>query len=348
MWYRWLTVGLLVVVAAFSGCGGSATSESVPAPTLSTDTIDLSDLERVMAADLGDRLTVIEVPDPREPDIGNSLEAMAVSEDAIWVVSHRGGIVSRIDPDTNEVVAAIESPILPSCIPNACVGLGRVVVVGQHVWLHNQYSESLKQIDASTNEIVGTIDAAGLGALVAAEGLLWSGSERGDSAVGMDPATGDVRVTVAEGIGLQPAGAAAGSVWFTDAECRKLIRVDPTTGATQATISIDACIGALEDVGAEVWAGTYKGILRLDPEANVAIGWIRIRTDNSGISLAVIGDSVWFRGKVTEILRIDPTTRQAVERIWLPSGQYQADIGVADGSLWVANWGDGTVYRIEN
>ena len=50
--------------------------------------------------------------------------SMAVSEDAIWVVSHRGGIVSRIDPATNEVVATIESAILPSCIPNACVGLG--------------------------------------------------------------------------------------------------------------------------------------------------------------------------------------------------------------------------------
>lgn len=345
---RWFTSGLLIALACLAGCGVAGTSQTDPGSSLPVDTIDVSDLERVPAADLGDRLTVIDVPDAREPEIGNSLESMAVSDDGVWVVSHRGGIMARVDPTTNEVVAVIESPIDPECRPNACIGLGGVAAVGQHVWLHNQYSETLKQIDAGTDTIVATIPAANLGGLLAAHGLMWSGVEGDGRAVGRDPASGDVRVTVAEGIGHGPVGSAAGSVWFVGAECQELVRVDPESGDVEATIPIDACVGDVVDVGIEVWAGTSQGVLRLDPGTNEAVGRIRIRTDNTRISLAVVGDSVWFRGKVTEILRIDPTTKQGVELIGLPYGQYQAEIGVADGSLWVANWGEGTVYRIEN
>ena len=339
----------LVALASVAGCGGVSTSPSLPGSPPPVDTVNVSDLEKVPAADLGDRLTVIEVPDAREPEIGNSLESLAVSEDAVWVVSHRGGVVSRIDPATNEVVASIESPILPSCIPNACVGLGAVASAGEHVWFLNQYLESFQRIDASSNEIIGSKGGATrFNGLLGADGLMWSGNESGDGAVGMDPASGDASVTVSEGSGLYPSGFASGSVWFVGDDCRELLRVDAATGDIQATIAIDTCIGDVVDAGGEVWAGTFKGILRIDPTTSQEVGWISIRTENDRFSLAVVDDSVWFRGEVTEIVRLDPVAKQPVERIALPFGQYQGEIGVADGSLWVANWGEGTVYRIEN
>ncbi len=313
------------------------------------DTVNVSDLAKVPAVDLGDRLTVIEVPDAREPEIGNSLESMAVSEDAIWVVSHRGGIVSRIDPATNQVVATVESPILPSCIPNACIGLGGIATAGQQVWFLNQYLESFQRIDASSNEIIGSKGGATrFRGLLGADGLMWSGKEGGDGAVGMDPASGEVSVTVAAESGLYPAGFASGSVWFVGDDCHELLRVDPASGTIQGTVAIDTCLGDVVDVGVEVWAGSSRGILRIDPATNQKAGWIRIPTENERFSLAVVGDSVWFRGEVTEIVRIDAVTKQPVERIRLPHGQYQAEIGSADGSVWIANWHEGTVYRIEN
>ena len=75
---------------------------------------------------------------------------------------------------------------------------------------------------------------------------------------------------------------------------------------------------------------------------------IRARTDNDRLSLVVVGDSVWFRTRVTEIVRIDAASGQPIERIALPRGQYQAEIGGGHGSVWIANWAEGTVYRIEN
>ncbi len=72
------------------------------------------------------------------------------------------------------------------------------------------------------------------------------------------------------------------------------------------------------DVGNEVWAGTHKGIVRIDPAMNREVGRTRIPTEYDRVSLAVVGDGVWFRGGVTEIVRIDPVTKQPVERIELP------------------------------
>ena len=164
----------------------------------------------------------------------------------------------------------------------------------------------------------------------------------------MDPASGEVSVTVDAGSGLYPVGFASGSVWFVGDDCGELLRVDPASGAIQGTVAIDTCLGDVVDAGGEVWAGSARGILRIDPATNQEVGWIRIPTENERFSLAVVGDSVWFRGEVTEIIRIDAVTKQPVERIRLPHGQYQAEIGSADGSVWIANWHEGTVYRIEN
>ena len=307
-------------------------------------TVRVSDLPALTADDLGERLTVIPVPDPREPDIGNSLESVASSEDAVWVVSHRGGIVSRIDTGTNAVVATVESPILPTCRPNACVGLGGIAATADQVWFYNKHSGVFVQVDTTTNAIVGSHAASGREALVAAEGLIWTGGDSG--AVGMDPESGEVVTTVEDGAGLYPAGGAAGSVWFVGDECRELRRVDPETGATQATIPIDTCIGDIGAVADEVWVATFRGILRIDARLNQEIDVIRLRTDGD-VELAVVGDSVWFRGKIGELVRIDAATRQPVERIRLPNGQYMGELGASDGAVWVANWREGTVYRID-
>ena len=211
------------------------------------------------------------------------------------------------------------------------------------MWFLNQYTESLQRVDATSNEIIGSTAAVGLAGLLGAGGLMWSGVEGGDGAVGMDPGTGEVTVTVSEGSGLHPAGFASGSVWFVGDECNELLRVDPAGGAVQGTIAIDTCIWDIVDVGNEVWAGTHKGIVRIDPAMNREVGRTTIPTEYDRVSLAVVGDGVWFRGGVTEIVRIDPVTKQPVERIELPYGQYSGEIDSAEGSVWIANWDEGTV-----
>jgi streptogramin lyase len=301
----------------------------------------------VHAADLGDRLTVIEVPDPREADLGNSLESLLVTEDAVWVVSHRGGILSRIDPSTNEVVAVVESRILPDCQVNACVGLGSVDLRDGEVWLHNQYLQLFLRVDTEANEVVDEVSDINLGHFSPGSDLMWSPGA-GGGAVGRDFDSRDVVVTVDHEGPIEPAGVAAGSMWFTTTACEDLVRVDPATGAVLATIPAVGCARSVVEVGDEVWASSSRGIMRIDPATDQMLGRIRASTDNDRLSLVVVGDSVWFRTRITEIVRIDAASGQPMERITLPWGQYQAEIGGGHGSVWVANWAEGTVYRIED
>ncbi len=329
------------------GCGGLAGAPSEPSPSATPPSVDVNDVEPVLAADLGDRLTVIPVPDPREADLGNSLESLLVTEDAVWVVSHRGGILSRIDPSTNEVVAVVESRILPDCRVNACVGLGSVDTRDGDVWLHNQYLQLFLRIDTETNEIVDEVSDLNLGHFIPGSDLMWSPGA-GAGAVGRDFDSRDVVVTVDHDGPIEPAGVAAGSMWFTTTACEDLVRVDPATGAVQATIPAVGCARSVVEVGDEVWASSSRGIMRIDPATDQMVGRIRASTDNDRLSLVVVGDSVWFRTRITEIVRIDAASGQPVERITLPWGQYQAEIGGGHGSVWVANWAEGTVYRIED
>ncbi len=309
--------------------------------------MDANDVEPVRASDLGERLTVIEVPDPREADLGNSLESLAVSDDAVWVVSHRGGIVTRIDPSTNEVVAVVESRILPDCQVNACVGLGSVDLRNDEVWFHNQYLQLFLRIDTETNEVVDEVSDIGHGHFVPGSDLMWSAGA-GGGAIGRDFDSREVVVTVDHDGPIEPAGVAAGSMWFTSTACDLLLRVDPATGAVQATIPAVGCARSVVEVGNEVWLSSSRGIQRIDPATDEVLGRIRASTDNDRLSLVVVGDSVWFRTRITEIVRIDATTAQPMERITLPWGQYEAEIGGGLGSVWVANWAEGTVYRIED
>lgn len=270
-----------------------------------------------------------------------------MSDDAVWVTSHRGGILARIDPSTNEVVAFVESPILPECRVNACVGLGGVIVRDGEVWLDNPYLQQFLRVDTASNKVVEQISDVGLGRFLSGSDLMWS-AEEGGGAVGRNFDSREVMVTVDHEGPIEPAGVAAESVWFTTTACDALVRVDPATGSVQATIPAGACVRSVVDVSGEVWASTSTGILRIDPATDEIVGRIRASTDNDRLSLVVVGDNVWFRTRVTEIVRIDGASGQPIERIGLPAGQYQGEIGGGDGSVWIANWAEGTVYRISN
>jgi YVTN family beta-propeller protein len=93
---------------------------------------------------------------------GPSPTAVAVGEDAVWVASRfvgfdtitlhsnrkvRRGIVSRIDPATNSIVATIPVGLDPFAI---AVGEGAV-------WVANRTSFSVSRIDPQTNGVAATI-----------------------------------------------------------------------------------------------------------------------------------------------------------------------------------------------
>ena len=71
----------------------------------------------------------------------------------------------------------------------------------------------------------------------------------------------------------------------------------------------------------------------------------RVGTEDVWGNLAIAAGGLWTAG-ADLVVRIDPRTGRP-DSIPLPEGSHPADVVLAEGSIWVANNGDGTVLRID-
>jgi YVTN family beta-propeller protein len=131
----------------------------------------------------------------KEIAVGTTPTAVAVGEGAAWVANSGDGTVSRIDLDTNQVVATIS------------VGTEAVdVEVGEGlVWVTAPSSGAVARVDPRTNKLAGPPIAVGTGAwrVAIGEGAVWV-TERDGGSVADRPrdSEGDPR----DGSAMPPCG----------------------------------------------------------------------------------------------------------------------------------------------
>ena len=153
-------------------------------------------------------------------------------------------------------------------------------------------------------------------------------------------------------------GAGHGRVWLLSDELNQMMRVNESTRAV-ATFAGGVDLGggsfpALA-VGADaVWlahaSGQVGGVDRIDPVTGDAVQHVTFPLTNA---VAVGPDSVWAIAlsrqtpKATGLLgHIDPTTNRLTgKRVTV--GRSPAAVMVADGSVWVANQADDSVWRVD-
>jgi len=180
---------------------------------------------------------------------------IATGASSIWIVSDASGTLSRIDPDTNAVVAEIPIP----------AGSAAMAFVGDSVWLVSTPKNSVTRINGATHVAIETIKVpGGPGAIAGSADAIWVHS--GDGTVSrIDPKTNKVAATVKTGV--TAAGALAvgeGSVWLS-APGFPLTRIDPATN-TMAQQFTGAGGGALAIGHKAIWmAATPGAIWRVDP-----------------------------------------------------------------------------------
>lgn len=317
------------------------------------------------------KVTSIAVPDGGE---------IAVGEGAVWVASFGARTVSRIDPQTNRVVATVRvgegagNDLHPGGVITA--GVGGVWAAGF------KESNAVYRIDPATNRVVATVRVGPTGdaplELAVGLGAVWVSQDEQEagSIVRIDPLTNDARriVDVAPkelGPGIGPGLVAAGDDWlwvqvggFTNSResYNKLLRIDPRTQTIVGETS-PICGFLAPDAGA-VWALDCTGALKrvdaatnsvtLDVPLEPVLGGVAA---TGGITLGL--GSVWARilrvggtGPGT-LLRIDPATGAVTARISLAAvlsftgfelRQFAA-VDVGFGSVWLRE--RGRVLRID-
>jgi class 3 adenylate cyclase/streptogramin lyase len=262
-------------------------------------------------------------------------------------VAVRPNSVAVIDPDTNDVVEAVEVGTSPS---NVVIGEGAV-------WVLNGEDRTLSRIDprAMDARTIGT-GTTPTGLAVGA-GFVWLVSGCPDITVfRLDPGSNHVELLtklpsdcVAGAPSPSSIAYGADSLWVTNIDADAVWRIDAVKAKLEVTIPLPpglsgASAGEGIAVGeGAVWVNRKDAVVRVDPATNSTatievpheFGWI-----------ATGEGAVWTTDNFQGILwRVDPSRGSAVRSIQVGSGAL--GVGVGAGSVWVANSTAGTVSRVD-
>ena len=278
----WSAIGSVVVLMALAACTSSAPGAAAPARLKTTATGQAGTGTRVsvgVGVHVGGVVKLINLP--------SAPSGLGFGFGSVWVAvdAEAGGLLLRISPATNRVVARIPVGAFPT---RMAAGLGAL-------WVTNTGDDTLSRIDPSSNRVTATI-AAGHGPFGVGvdAGMVWVG-DADTSIVRVDPATNRRVQTVRLGPGNQFRGLSAGfgSVWAVSADGR-VTRLDSATGRITAELKIRKCCdGEFAITKDAVWMSNVVDhrVRRIDPATNRVAAAINVADKPFGIGVA--GGLVW-------------------------------------------------------
>jgi streptogramin lyase len=312
-----------------------------------------------------------------------AVRSVVYGEGAVWVAvtgePSGGGTVLRIDPRTDEVVAAI--PV--AAVPGWEVGGAGLTIGAGSVWVTGSVEDLadppigtdavLVRIDPATNEVAATIplgDGSG-GDVAVDEGGVWvviGGDERGQL-VRVDPATNEVVATIpiwheaAPYQDLRQVVTVGGVVLVTqptfDNGGSAITAVDAVTNQVLGTAVIrvpedlNSSIGSLVVRNGEVWADNGYRLVRIDPLTGRLLDGAVGLPDALAAGLLTSDErGLWFLGYngrtgsgPRTLSLLDPETGQVQTFVDVPGIAPNA-MAVGPDAVWILDY-HGALTRIE-
>ena len=273
--------------------------------------------------------------------VGAAPLRIAAAPEAIWVTSEPDGTLTRLDPESGEVVGRPHR--LGAGISGVAVGAGSI-------WVSDPPHGQLLQIDPQSGEVVKRIDVAGSpGAIAFGGGDVWVADEDGAGVSAVDAASGRV-----ERRGLAPRAAplrlavGAGGLWVSSASSGNVRRIDLGSLRVDPSIPVGRGPAGVTVAHGLVWVANSRGetVTRVDPSIHAVLGDpIEVGGRPGGIDAG--NSTVWVASAAEDaVTRID---LESGERTGAPIevGSEPGAVAVGDTAVWVADNGEGAVSRIE-
>ena len=286
-----------------------------------------------------------------DPTNGAHPRGVAFDGTNIWVANN-GPNLSKIDPDTNAVLA------------NVSVGGGGYGVAfdGEHIWVAAVQVGGVSKIDPVSNSVVATIPIDGGCCSGSPTGVAFDGSSiwvaktaatpgAPGSVTRIDPISNAIVATVpvdANPFALAWDGA---HVWVANSDSGSLSKIDPATNAVITTMVVGGSPYGLAFDGTNLWVtnATSQNVKKIDQVTNTVLATISLAGGCCGSTplwMAFDGTSLWVTKNDNQgaVWKIDPRTNTVIAKVATGSQPH----GVAfDGiNLWVTNTGPGTVTKI--
>ena len=221
------------------------------------------------------------------PVPANGWSGLTVADDTLWTGSYFGGTVYRIDRQTGEIVAEIDT--LSSAVSITAVPGGAWVAVGgnQAQFIGDDAIAADEPVPAGTTLSYGY-------------GSLWIGNTGGHAEIlRADPLTGEIiaRIPVSpeNRCWAVPAGGAIWSGCFIG-QSTTLTRIDPATNDVVAMIDTGVWPGIVEIDGAPWVLGANEDgamLQRIDLASNEIDRTLVIGPEFDPDNAVVVGDSLW-------------------------------------------------------
>lgn len=325
-----IVMGVLLV--ACSGSSGDA-DPSTPGETASAPSVSPSPTEAEPSNELTTLATIEVAAAPGAPTFGFG---------SVWVPNHHAALVTRIDPETNEVLAEIPVGIQPG---------GEGLEAFGSMWFPNFGESTVSRVDPATNTATSIDTGNGLtcGSPVEAGGLVWVGNCDALLLTGIDPQTSTVdRTLEVEGF---PFGNGK-QLWVDQA--LELAHIDPRTGRVLMTVDVGSSdhASAASFEGDRLWVSYGTGGMGLVG----AIAVVDLRTGDV-TELGTVGPNpaapVVDRDRVfvysieeRTISVVDTATGEISQPVAIPDIDTEG-ISVGFGSVWTADFSGDAVYRLE-
>jgi streptogramin lyase len=332
----------LVAAAVLLGsCAGSRTATTAP-PSPGTPAGSQPAQTTLLSPAGGPLVASIAMPSPG---------SVATGFGSVWVTNGPAQTVTRLEPRTNAVIAAIPTPD-----PASVVGVGAGAI-----WVTSYPGNSLTRIDPGSNTVTRTISLAPGGAgpigVTIFDGFVWVANHDGQpttSVSKIDPAT--MRVVDVIRVGAQAdAGpvwilSSAGSIWTNVNGTHNVVfRIDPHTDRILAAIPAPGACAQLAADDTAVWGASGddescpSGVTRIDTATNTVIATF----DQGGAAdaVALYGGSLWYGTTATHKLgRIDTMTNKVISLTDLPGPAFGMTAS-AEG-IWTTDRDDGQLFKV--
>jgi YVTN family beta-propeller protein len=264
----------------------------------------------------------------------------ALTDDAVWVTSAPKNTVSRLDPQTNRVLAVVTVGSKP------CSGLAAGF---GSIWVPNCGDKTLSRIDVKTNQVVATLPfgpADSEGGIATGDGSVWMLTDKKGVLSRIDPVSGKVAAEIAVAPNSAACIFAEGAAWITTPEKKLLTRVDPKTNRVSDTIEVGPGPRFLTAGAGSVWTlnqgdGTVS---RVDAKTRKVLANIEAGIPGGGGEIAFGAGHVWATIFQIPITEIDPEKNAVVKQWAGPGGD---SIRVGHGSVWLSNLRDQNVWRFK-
>jgi len=260
---------------------------------------------------------------------------------AVWQLTGSGD-----DGDNNRAVTGVESAALPA--PPTALAAGP-----SGVWVTSSdgraaYRFELGETDgagfASGNPDTVTFDSAP-GAIGVGHRWVWTALPTRDRIQVFSPATDETRFAP---VGARPRAIEVDRryVWTANTDAGTISRINPDNPAEVETVDVGGNPIAIASDDKRLWVVGATGVLSNINIASLEVDPQKVRLAGRPADIEVAAGRVWVSDERRDrLMTVRTSNRETGDP--LPVGPSPRGLVFANGWLWVANSGDGTITRVD-